>query len=61
MREKYDPAWSARTDLLAYIVLETTVLLDLDEILLALFFCPWPHRAGYAVLQALGSASVTVD
>jgi hypothetical protein len=33
-------AWSARTDLLAYIVLETTVLLDLDEILLALFFCP---------------------
>jgi hypothetical protein len=32
--------FSARTDLLAYIVLETTVFLDLDEILLALFFCP---------------------
>lgn len=46
-------------DLLADFVLDSTVLFDLNQVLLALLFCSGPRSAGYAVLGDLKSASVT--
>lgn len=45
---------------MADLVLKITVFSDLDQVLLALLFCPGPRSAGYAVLDAFKSASVTV-
>lgn len=62
MRKSVIPLACRRgADLLANLVLEITILFDLDQVLFALLFCPRPRSAGYAMLEALQSASVTVN